>query len=118
MFCGATTGRADVLVPQMLRQHLEATGTSLLPKTWILKMKKLAILATATLLLGGVATSTMAADLFDRADGNHDGVISMSEAQGIYSRLDATIFNQADANGNGVLDIGEFTELRGLSAGL
>jgi hypothetical protein len=81
-------------------------------------MKTLAILSASALLVAGLSTTTMAEDFFTISDGNNDGVISLSEAQGVYNTLSPNIFNSADSDGNGLLDETEFYELGGLTAGL
>ena len=81
-------------------------------------MKKLAILAVTSLMIGGVGTAAMAQSEFTAADGNKDYQISISEAMGAYSRLNISLFNLADADGDGWLDEGEFYLLGGLGAGL
>jgi len=80
-------------------------------------MKTLAILSAATLLVAGVSTTAMAEDFFLSSDGNNDGVISMTEAQGVYNTLSLNLFNSADSDGDGLLDEGEFYSLGGLTAG-
>lgn len=82
-------------------------------------MKTLSILTASALLVAGLSTTAMAGDSFFRnSDANNDGVISMSEAQGIYNTLNIQLYNSADSNGDGWLDEGEFYSLGGLSAGL
>jgi hypothetical protein len=81
-------------------------------------MNKLTILGAVAILAGGLATTAMADDFFDRVDGNNDSIISMAEAHGAYSTLSINIFNLADADGDGSLDESEFYLLGGLSAGL
>jgi hypothetical protein len=86
-------------------------------------MNKLATtIAVASLTLatfGGAAIAQNAnQDDFTKADGNKDGMVSMTEAVGVYPTLTQDLFNQADKNADGNLDQGEFTALQGLSAGL
>jgi hypothetical protein len=81
-------------------------------------MKTLAIVSAASLLVAGLSSTAMAEDFFDNSDGNNDGVISMSEAQGVYNTLSPNLFNAADADGNGLLDESEFYSLGGLTAGI
>jgi len=81
-------------------------------------MKTLAILSASALLVAGLSTTAMAEDFFRNSDANNDGVISMSEAQGIYNTLSLNIYSSADENGDGWLDEGEFYSLGGLTAGL
>lgn len=81
-------------------------------------MKTLSILAASTLLVAGLSTAAMAETFFDHSDANNDGLVSMSEAQGVYNTLNIQLFNSADANGDGWLDQGEFYALDGLSAGI
>jgi hypothetical protein len=78
-------------------------------------MKKLSILAASALLVAGFATTAMADDFFRNSDGNNDGVISMSEAMGVYNTLNINLYNSADSNGDGWLDEGEFYSLGGLT---
>lgn len=80
-------------------------------------MKKLAILATASLMLAGAGTAAMAYTPFDMADGDGNHQISLSEAMGAYNTLNINLFNQADSDGDGWLDEGEFSLLGGLGAG-
>ena len=81
-------------------------------------MKTLSILTASALLVAGLSTTAMADDFFRSTDANNDGVISMSEAQGIYNTLSLNLFNQVDGNADGWLTEGEFYELGGLTAGL
>jgi hypothetical protein len=81
-------------------------------------MKTLAILSASALLVAGLSTTAMAEDFFRNSDANNDGVISMSEALGIYNTLSLNIYSSADENGDGWLDEGEFYSLGGLTAGL
>lgn len=80
-------------------------------------MKKLAILAATSLMIAGVGTTAMAETAFTIADGNKDFQISLPEAMGAYSTLNANLFNLADSDGDGWLDEGEFYLLGGLGAG-
>ena len=81
-------------------------------------MKTLSILAASTLLAAGFSGAAMAEDFFQLSDGNNDGLITMSEAQGIYNTLSIQLFNSADGNGDGLLNELEFYELDGLTAGI
>ncbi len=81
-------------------------------------MKTLSILAASALLVAGLSSTAMADDFFSSTDANNDGVISMSEAQGVYNTLNLNLFNKVDSNADGWLTEGEFYELGGLSAGL
>lgn len=87
-------------------------------------MNKLALLAAAAVTVGtfgvGAAISQDSGSTgdFGQADANKDGVVSFTEAVGVYPTLTQPLFDQADANKDGVLDNGEFTGLQGLTAGL
>ena len=84
-------------------------------------MNKLALAAAAALSVATFGAAAIAQDSstdFDSVDANHDNIVSFEEAAGVYTGLSEAIFAQADANGDGSLDEGEFTALRGLTAGL
>ena len=82
-------------------------------------MKKLALLAAASIVVAGFGTGVAMAqqdDAFTKADANKDGSVDMTEAMGVYPTLTQDQFNQADANKDGKLDAAEFGTLQGLTA--
>jgi EF hand domain-containing protein len=82
-------------------------------------MKKLALLAAASIVAAGFGTAAMAQsadDAFTKADANKDGKVTMEEAQGAYPTLTADLFAKADANSDQSLDAAEFGTLEGLTA--
>jgi hypothetical protein len=81
-------------------------------------MKKLALLAAASLVVAGLGAGVALAqdDPFLKADTNHDTFVDMTEAMGVYSTLTQAQFDQADANKDGKLDAAEFGSLQGLTA--
>jgi len=81
-------------------------------------MKTIAILSASALLVAGLSSGATAEDFFSTSDGNNDGVISMSEAQGVYNTLSLNLFNSADSDGDFLLDESEFYSLGGLTAGI
>lgn len=81
-------------------------------------MKTLTLIVTSALIVGSLATAAFAGgtDRFANVDGNRDQVISMAEAMGAFPTLTGNLFDKADGNHNGILDEQEFQSLRGLSA--
>lgn len=79
-------------------------------------MKKLAILATASLIIAGAGTAVMADTPFSIADANGDYQITMAEAMGAFPRLTVHQFGLVDTDGDGSLDEGQFYLLGALGA--
>ena len=68
-------------------------------------MKTLSILAASTLLVAGLSTTAMAADFFDNSDANNDGLVSMSEAQGVYNTLSSSTAQHSTNIVNGLITV-------------
>lgn len=70
-------------------------------------MNKLAIFAVATMAAASLGTAgalAQSAGDFQRADGNNDGIVTPTEAMGMFPTLTPELFRQADSNHDGHID--------------
>jgi hypothetical protein len=51
---------------------------------------------------------------FSQADQNHDGVVSLEEAERAFPRMSQTLIDKADHNDDGYIDKGEFPSLNSI----
>lgn len=81
-------------------------------------MNKLVLAAAAALTaatFGAAGAYAQQDSDFNKADANHDNMVTFEEAQGVNPQLTQDLFTQADADGNGSLDEAEFGTLLGLT---
>ncbi len=77
-------------------------------------MQKFWIAALPALLLLG-PTAAVAGPDFNSADSNHDGKVTLREAESVYPNLSKRLFDKVDEDHNGWLDEAEFSEIEGLT---
>ncbi len=82
-------------------------------------MNKFAVFAAvaATGAILGTAALAQSNTQFGRADGNNDGVITPTEAQGAFPTMTGAQFQMADSNHDGVLDETEYGVMPALMGG-
>ena len=80
-------------------------------------LKLLAAVAVTSAVFGTAGVLAQSNSDFTKTDGNNDGKITRTEAQGTFTSLTPELFDHADVNHDGVLDETEWPLIAGMMAG-